>query len=95
MLLSCCLCGGCFKILGIGGFGRISAEEAKEELLETVRKYETRGLASSVENFLASVESGDISLSTLDEIMYVDSNFTPETEAAYRRWRDAYVREME
>jgi hypothetical protein len=48
--------------------------------------------SEAIEEYIQQVENGNWSWSTLDRYML---KFTPETRAAYRRWRAAKLAESE
>ena len=76
---------------GGGSGGGKSAAEARAELMATAKKMEG-GMWEAVKGYVEAVESGTWSWGTADE-NFAPGKFTPETVAAYKRWRAARIAE--
>ncbi|MDY3555970.1 hypothetical protein R5W24_005117 [Gemmata sp. JC717] len=75
-----------------GGSPAKSAAAAKADLLATAEKMEG-GMAAAVEEYVKAVEDGTWAWSTADDNFTKPGKFTPETVAAYKRWRAAKLAE--
>ncbi|MBX3400411.1 MAG: hypothetical protein KF873_16885 [Gemmataceae bacterium] len=77
--------------VGCSGSGGKSAADARAELIATAKKMEG-GMWVAVEDYVKSVERGEWSWSIAD-MNFAPGKFTPETIAAYQKWRAAKLAE--
>ena len=73
-----------------GGSGSKSVAALRAELLDTAKQMKG-GSAAAVEEWVKSAETGSPWSIVDDNIL--KERFTPETKAAYKRWRDAKIAE--
>ncbi len=87
-------CGGEAGKSGGGGSGGKSVAELRQELSDTTKRMDG-GMAEAVEYNVKYFEGGNSGWgwSNLDEQILQSPNFSAETKAAYKRWRDAKVAE--
>ena len=85
-------CGGSGS--GGGGAGGKSAADLRKELSETTKQMDG-AFAEAVETHIKYFEGGNSGWgwSNLDDQILNSRNFSPETKAAYKKWRDAKVAE--
>lgn len=76
---------------GTGGGKAVSAAEARKELMDTAEKMEGI-LAINVASVVQAVESGGWPWSVADK-EFRPGGFSPETIAAYQKWRTAKLAE--
>jgi len=83
-------CGGASRPGEAGGAGGKSTADLKAELLATAKQMEG-GNEVAVRAWVNSAENGT-AWSTVDE-QFGPGKFTPETTAAYQKWRAAKIAE--
>ena len=69
------------------GVNTVSAAEARKELMDTAKKMEGP-FAAAIEGYVKAVENGNWPWSMADN-EFQPGKFTPETIAAYNKWRAA------
>jgi hypothetical protein len=74
-----------------GAAPQTSSAAARRELIETAKTMEG-GLWEAVEGYVEAVENGTWGWSTADK-EFLTGQFTPETIAAYQKWRAAKLAE--